>query len=396
MTPPLTHLGRWAWGSVAVNVVLAALHGLVAAASGSLGVTAELVHNVADLLAAAAVLLGLKLAARKSPAFPYGLYKVENLVAAGLAGMVFLTAYEIARDALLGAASPVRVDAWMLAVLVATLAIPLTFSRFELRAGQAANSPALIADAREYRVHVFTTGLVFVSLVSEWSRFRLDRVAAVVIGVVIAKTGWDLLADAMRVLLDASLDTETLRRIRAVIDGDPAVAEVMWVTGRNAGRFRFVEAGVVLRGGALTKVEAVVPRIEAGVRAAVGHVERVLIHVERATSASIRYAVPLADASGTISPHFGDAPSFALVTVRRADGAVEAHEVIGNPWRGEERAKGIRVAEWLVAHKVDVVLLKEDVQGKGPAYVLRDAGVEERRTDAMTVFEALAACRGKP
>jgi cation diffusion facilitator family transporter len=387
---------RWAWGSVAVNVVLAALNGLVATTSGSLGVAAELVHNVADLLAAAAVLLGLKVATRKSRTFPYGLYKVENLVAAGLAGMIFLTAYEIVRDALLRAARPVRVDGWMFAVLVATLAIPLTFSRFELRAGQAANSPALIADAREYRVHVFTTGLVFVSLVSEWFRFPLDRVAALVIAVVIVKTGWDLLADAMRVLLDASLDTETLRRIRVVIDGDPAVAAVTWVNGRNAGRFRFVEAGVVLRGGALTKVEAVVQRIEASVRAAVRHVERVLVHVEPATSLSIRYAVPLADTNGIVSPHFGDAPYFALVTVRRADGTVEAQEVIINPWRGEERAKGIRVAEWLVAHKVDVVLLKEDVQGKGPAYVLRDAGVEEHRTDATTLSEALAASRGNP
>jgi cation diffusion facilitator family transporter len=387
---------RWAWGSVAVNVVLAALHGLVAATSGSLGVAAELVHNAVDLLAATAVLLGLRVAARKSRAFPYGLYKVENLVAAGLAGMIFFTAYEIMRDAVLGTAGPVRVDGWMLAVLVATLAIPLMFSRFELRAGQAANSPALIADAREYRVHVFTTGLVFVSLVSEWFRFPLDRAAALVIGVVIVKTGWDLLVDAIRVLLDASLDTETLRRIRAVIESDPAAADVTWVTGRNSGRFRFVEAGVVLRGGALTKIEGAVQRIESNVRAAVPHVERVLVHVESATSASIRYAVPLADEGGTVSAHFGDAPYFALVTARRTDGAVEAQEVFANPWQGEERAKGIRVAEWLVARKVDVVLLKQDVQGKGPAYVLRDAGVEQHRTDATTVSEALAACRVKP
>jgi cation diffusion facilitator family transporter len=384
---------RWAWGSVAVNVVLAALHGLLATTSGSLGVTAELVHNVADLLAAAAVLLGLKIAARKSRAFPYGLYKVENLVAAGLAGMIFFTAYEIVLDALRAPTRPVRVDWWMLAVLIATLAIPLAFSRFELRAGRAANSPALVADAREYRVHVFTTGLVFVSLVSEWLRFPVDRLAALAIAVVIVKTGWDLLADAMRVLLDASLDAETLGRVRAVIDGDPAVAEVKWITGRSAGRFRFVEAGVALRGGELTKVEAAVPRIEAAVRAAERHVERVLVHVEQAPSASIRYAVPLADASGTVSPHFGSAPYFALVTVRRADGAVEAHEVIGNPWRGEERAKGIRVAEWLVRHKVGMVLLKEDVQGKGPAYVFRDAGVGQRRIDARTLSEALASVR---
>ena len=35
--------------------------------------------------------------------------------------------------------------------------------------------------------------------------------------------------------------------------------------------------------------------------------------------------------SGTISQHFGEAPYFALVTVRMADGAVEHQEVIANP-----------------------------------------------------------------
>jgi divalent metal cation (Fe/Co/Zn/Cd) transporter len=54
-------LERWGWGSIAVNVVLVALHGAVALRSGSLAVAAELVHNVVDLLSAVAVLVGLKL-----------------------------------------------------------------------------------------------------------------------------------------------------------------------------------------------------------------------------------------------------------------------------------------------------------------------------------------------
>jgi divalent metal cation (Fe/Co/Zn/Cd) transporter len=98
-------------------VLLAALHAMVAAASGSLAVAAELVHNVVDLAAAVAVLAGIKLAARKSKEFPYGLYKLENLAALGLAVLIFLSAYEIARDALLGPAAAVRTEGWMLAVL---------------------------------------------------------------------------------------------------------------------------------------------------------------------------------------------------------------------------------------------------------------------------------------
>jgi predicted Fe-Mo cluster-binding NifX family protein len=193
----------------------------------------------------------------------------------------------------------------------------------------------------------------------------------------------------MRVLLDASLDGETLSRIRRCIHDDAAVSEVAWVTGRNAGRFRFVEAGVALRGAELGKAEATLRRIEANVRASVPHVERVLLHVEAPVSPHVRYAVPLADPEGTISAHFGGAPIFAIVSVRRADGAIEERRIVPNPHQTLEKAKGIRVAEWLVAQKVDALLLREDVRGKGPDYVLRDAGVDVRVTDQATLTEAL-------
>ena len=52
-----------------------------------------------------------------------------------------------------------------------------------------------IADAKEYRAHVFTTGIVFAALLAQWFDFPLDRVAALIIVVAIGKTGWDLLAD---------------------------------------------------------------------------------------------------------------------------------------------------------------------------------------------------------
>jgi predicted Fe-Mo cluster-binding NifX family protein len=62
---------------------------------------------------------------------------------------------------------------------------------------------------------------------------------------------------------------------------------------------------------------------------------------------------------------------------------------VSNPHSKEEKATGIRVAEWLVAQKIDVVLSREDVSRKGPAYVLREAGVELRMTDRQTVGEAI-------
>ena len=380
---------RWGWYSIAVNVVLAIINLVVALASGSLAVEAELVHNLVDFLTAVGVLIGLKLSTRKSKAFPYGLYKLENVVTVVLAVMIFVTAYEIVQDALLAPARQATVNPWMLVGMVVATVIPLVFSHFELRAGRAANSPALIADAKEYRTHVFTTGIVFVALLAQWFDFPLDRIAALVIVVAIGKTGWDLLADGMRVLLDASLDADTLLQIREIIASEPTVADLKWVTGRNAGRFRFVEAEVSLRVHELEQAEAATQRIETQIRQAVPYVERVLIHAEPMERTHLRYAVPVADAAGTLSEHFGEAPLFVLILVRLADGTVEKHEILANPYMAEEKAKGIQVAEWLVAQKVDVVLLRESLRGRGPVYVFGDAGVEMRMTDSTTLSEVL-------
>ena len=380
---------RWGWASIGVNVVLSLLNLAIAVASGSLAVAAEMVHNLVDLAASVAVLVGLKLSRRRSKAFPYGLYKVENVVAVGVAVLIFFTGYEIVKEAVLAPQRETVVSPWMLGGVALSAIIPLLFSRFELRAGRAANSPSLIADAQEYRAHVFSSGVVLAALVGHLLGVRLDRWAALLVVFFIGKTGWELLRDGMRVLLDASLDPETLAQVRRIIEADPAVVRVESLTGRNSGRYRFLEAEVALRVGDLTKAHAVSQRIERAIREQVPFVERVLIHYEPVVRTRIRYAIPLTDPHGRVSEHFGEAPYFALVTVRLADGTVEKQEVVPNPHREVEKAKGIRVAEWLVGQKVDVVLLKESLHGKGPEYVFADAGVDMVLTEAETVGEAI-------
>ncbi len=381
---------RVAWASIAVNVFLTVLNLTIAAASGSLAVAAEMVHNLVDLVASVAVLAGVKISERESRAFPYGLYKVENLVAVGVALLIFFTGYEIAKSALFAETQPVTVNAWMLGGVVLSAAVPLAFSVYEMRAGRRINSPSLMADAQEYRAHVFSSGVVLLALLGQWIGVPLDRYAALVIVILIAKTGWDLLRDGMRVLLDASLDAETLNQVRALIEAEPTVTEVRSLVGRNAGRYRFIEAEVALRVDDLEKAYAIGRRLEQTIREQVPYVERVLLHYEPQVRTHLRYAVPLADPGGTVSEHFGEAPYFGLVTVRLADGQVERQEVVANPYLAVEKAKGIRVAEWLVGLKVDVVLLREDLQGKGPTYVFGDAGVEMRLTQAATLAEAVS------
>jgi cation diffusion facilitator family transporter len=388
---PETAIEGWGWGSIGINVLLSLMNMGIAVASGSLAVAAEMLHNLVDLMSSVAVLVGLKISQRRSKSFPYGLYKVENVIAVGMAGLIFFTGIEIVREAFSATQRQTTVNPWMLVGVMLSIVIPLVYSYFELRAGKVVNSPSLIAEAQEYRAHIFSSGVVLISLIGHFFGLSLDRPAALIVVFFIARTGWELLKDGMRVLLDASLDAETLAQVRQIIGNDPATAQIKSLTGRNSGRYRFIEAEVMLRGDDLKKAHNVSQRIEQAIRAEVPHVERVLIHYEPKVSSHRRDAFPLADPDGRLSEHFGEAPYFAVVTRRLSTGEVEKQEVLQNPHRELEKAKGIRVAEWLVSQKVDRVVLKEDLQGKGPEYVFANAGVEIILTEAENVSQALEA-----
>jgi len=379
--------------SLGVNLILAGLKAALAVASGSLALAADAVHSAVDVVGSLVVLGGLVIARRQSKAFPYGLYKVENVAAVVVALLILLAGYEIAREAWQGTARVPTASPVVLAGAILTILIPLAFSRYEARLARTTNSPSLAADSRHFQTDVLSSTVVLIALVGSRLGLPLDRIGAAVVVIFIAWAGWELLADGMRVLLDASLDVETLTRVRDLMEAEPAVAAVKSLTGRNAGRYRFLEAEVTLRTHDLDKAHAASQRLEERIRNEIAHVDRVLIHCEPAAKERIRYAIPLADLNGAISQHFGEAPYFALVTTRASDGEAERQEVVANPHTKVPKAKGIQVAEWLVGQKVDVVLVRESLHNKGPEYVFANAGIEMHDVVADTLAAALAALK---
>jgi cation diffusion facilitator family transporter len=389
MTAPNRSLERWGWASIGVNVVLSGINLAAMLASGSVAVAAEMVHNLVDLVASVAVLVGLRLAARRSPRFPYGLYKIENLVAAFVALLIFAAAYEIGRTALLGSTTELVVTPWVLLAVGVSVVLPAAFSVLEHRAGRAAGSPSLMADAKEFRVHVLTSGLVLLSLLAHALPIPVDRIAAVLVAVIIGHTGWQLLADAMRVLLDASLDKETLERARQLLEREPSVRRVLALHGRNAGRVRFLEADLELRHRDQQRAAKTVRHLEQQLREAIERVERVHLAVLPHSSDRIRIACPLKSTDGEISAHFGTAPWFLLEDRSREDGAVVGRRYLQNAHATGPKGRGLKVAHWLSDQRIDVLVTRDDLTDRGPGYALGDAGVEIILTEGTDVEQAM-------
>ncbi len=66
--------------AIAVNLFIFGIKYVSASASGSIALKAEAFHTLADFVASLTVFAGLKIAKRKTKSFPYGLYKIENLM----------------------------------------------------------------------------------------------------------------------------------------------------------------------------------------------------------------------------------------------------------------------------------------------------------------------------
>jgi cation diffusion facilitator family transporter len=381
--------------SLLINIGLVVLKLGLAALSGSLALAASATDSAVDIFASLAVLIGLVISKRKTETFPFGLYKVENLVSIVIALLILFAGYEIAKEALLAPAAAVITEWWVLVGVALTVIIPFLFGRYELRVGRETNSPSLKAEARHFQTDVLSSGIVFVAVGANALGLAVDRIAALLIVPFIAKSGWELMIDGMKVLLDASLDAETLAQVRALIESYPGVVQVKSVVGRNSGRYRFLQADIVVRTTDLERAHRLSERLEEVIRDQVSNVERVLIHYEPQIKTSFVYGVPLQDTSGAVSEHLGKAPYFALLELRAEDDTLLRQEILANPHRALEKQKGIEVAKMLVGQGMDVLLVKESLEGKGPSYVLADAGVETRLTQADTLSQVLAELKGQ-
>lgn len=387
--PEVRTMKRFAFGVFLVTLLLAVGKGVLAHLSGSLALKADSLDSATDSVASLMIWIGLGLSTRKTRLFPYGLYKIENFMSVVVAVLILMVGVQIAREALQTPTAIPQVTWPVLAGMLVSVVVSSLMAYFASALGRRTHSPTLQAEGKHRLVDVLSSTVVLGSLVSARFGFRVDRMAALLVLAFILWAGFQLLRDGMRVLLDASLDSETLERIRTLLESHRGVASVNFLAGRNAGRFQFVETALALRTDNLTQAHRLTEEIEETIRKEIPHVERVLIHAEPARREKILVAVPLADMGGAISGHFGEAPFYALVELKTDTGEEEGREVRVNPFASLPKGKGVRVAEWLIGLGTDVVLVKEPLRGKGPGYALDSAGVTVVLTDAEEVSAAV-------
>jgi len=267
--------------SVGINLFLSLIKIAGGMVSGSAALVADGVHSLSDLAASLSVYVGIVISNKKSDLFPHGLYKVENLVALVSAFAIFFAGYEIAKDVLFGEGTPIKNLTAALVVLGITVVTTYLYSRWERKKAIELNSPSLLADSEHIKTDFYTAIVVLVGVLGQYFGYPIiEKLAVVVVVYFIFHSGFEILKEAIKVLLDASLDHESMENIRTILKDEPLIKSINTITGRNAGSFKFVQLDLALETDSLKEAHDLAHEIEKKIKYEMPFVEKVVVHYQ--------------------------------------------------------------------------------------------------------------------
>ena len=268
--------------SIIINTILLLLKGSAAFLSGSISALAETIHSLIDLFASIIVFIGLKVSKIKSRKFPYGLYKVENIVSILVAGFILFAGYEIVHEAVIKEYNPIKHLYMVLGIYIIVFIVTYAFSKYELKVAKKIGSPSLLADGNHIKIDMFSVGVVMIGIIGESVGFRIDKIVSFLIVIFILKASIAIIINAGKVLLDGSPGDENINKIRDIIVAEPSVKEVKKLKSRNSGNYMFVEADIVIDLINFYEAHKITEKIENAIRKEFLNVEMIGIHYEPA------------------------------------------------------------------------------------------------------------------
>ncbi len=130
--------------------------------------------------------------------------------------------------------------------MVVVVVITGLLAWYKGRVGKKENSPSLKADSRHsWTDTIASVGVILGVGLNAMGVHYVDSIMALVIVLILAYSGGQVILDALKVLLDASIEKDVMDAATKAAEADPRVRRVVRVDGRNSGSYRFLHVIVV-------------------------------------------------------------------------------------------------------------------------------------------------------
>ena len=230
---------RVALVSAVVNLLLSAAQVVIGLIANSAALVADGIHSASDLLSDVLVWFAARHASMAPDKdHPYGHGRFETAATLGLGILLTLVAIGIVwngAERLFDTARPVP---GQLAVLVAAIGIVAKEALYwyTIIVAKRLHSAMLRANAWHHRSDAISSVIVLIGVGGAVLGFSyMDALAAIVVGVMVAKIGWDLGWSALTELVDTALDEEQVAEAKRVIMAIDGVRSVHMLRTRRHG-----------------------------------------------------------------------------------------------------------------------------------------------------------------
>lgn len=279
-------LSRYAALSIATSIVVLAAKLLAWWLTHAVGLLADALESIVNVVAAGVTFWALRVAARPADDdHEHGHGKAEYFASGFEGALICVAALAIFVSAVpkLWAPEPMTLGPAGLGVSAAASLANLVVARILLAAGKKHRSAALEADGKHLMTDVVTSGGVLIGLVlvAITKLERLDPVIAILVGLHIVREGTSIVHRAGMGLLDTSMPKEDRQKLVDVLDGF-ASDGAKWhaLKTREAGTRAFASVHLLVPGDwPLSRAHDLAERLENALRVAHPRLD-VITHLE--------------------------------------------------------------------------------------------------------------------
>ena len=357
----------------------------------SVALQADAFDSMTDIVMSLTALIALLLTRKKpNEKFPYGYYKMENLMSLFISLFIFFTAYNIVIQSFTsilaffsGQSREIHSSPLIFLFLILSLSISLFIAFYLKKISKSTGSPIIESEAREKLFDCLISSSVLISFIGAlWNLNFLDSIVALIIAVFIFKGGYDIFLISTKTLLDAVINFDKRTELIKTIEEYPRVKSLENVQVRSYGKYIFMQADIILnKDMILSQIRALKDTLSNKIKVKFPEIFKVILLAQAQEKRMLKIAVPVSDNEGLnskIFDHFGESPHFAFLEFQ--EGSLLRLEVVPNKFINEEKRKGILISDWLSSTKIDKLYLTKELK-KGPLLVFNNSFIEVELTE---------------
>lgn len=237
---------RSSWISVAVNIILVLFQIIVGLIAHSQALIADAIHSLSDILSDFVVLVANRHASKAADIeHPFGHRRFETIASLAIGLIMLAVGLAMVWSAGQRLANPSAIPTVHLVALVVAVAVLITkegLFRYMLREAQRVRSSLLVANAWHARSDAASSLVVSIGILANIAGFPMaDPIAALLVGVMIARMGGKFSLQALSDLSDRAVNEGIVRQIRQALQETSGLLGFHDLKTRKSGDMILVE-----------------------------------------------------------------------------------------------------------------------------------------------------------